>query len=250
MTDGLTEFYRENDYEVTADPQSGEVFSGYERTIEQHVREESKEADQQTEVDPHPDRTRETRSTGLSRMRLEWNPEDRQAVDSLHDVVDRRMLVLFGDAYRVMNELYDVVREPVHDGQGTVLKDEHGWTVWARDPLSGGFLEDYSLLTHAHQRHLLFQITTRLFDWEQTSQDLWGDSMFAKAQWETAIAQGFEGAKESGQRTVEDRTQYARRVSREERYFAIFQTLISRKADALVRSMERLSQRLKDVLSA
>lgn len=226
-----------------------DLFSGHERSTEVHVREEAKEAEQQTTVEVHDDRTREFTHTSLSRMRLDWSPEDRQAVDDLHDVVERRMLVLFGDAYRVINDLYEIVRQPMVDGDGVIQKDENGWTVWARDALTGSYLEDYSLLTSFQVKHMLFQITTRMFEWEQSAADLWGDSMFAKAQWETAIAQGFEGAKESGQRTVEDRTQYARRVSREERYFAIFQTLISRKADALVRSMERLGQRLKDVLS-
>lgn len=266
MTDDLTDFYRENEYEVRADPQPArlgdvfrpegqpenplaDVFSGWERSTEVHVREEAKEAEQQMEVEVHDDRTRENSHTSLSRMRLEWSAEDRQIVDDLHDVVDNQMLVLFGDAYRIMNDLYDAVREPVVDADGVIQKDENGWTVWSRDPVTGGYIEDYSLLTGKLQRHLLFQITTRLFEWEQTAVDRWGDSMFAKAAWEAQIAQGFEASKTAGNRTVEDRTQYARRVSREERYFAIFQTLVSRKAEALVRSMERLGQRLKDVLS-
>jgi hypothetical protein len=36
----------------------------------------------------------------------------------------------------------------------------------------------------------------------------------------------------------------------DERYFAIFESVLSRKADAIVRSMERLSQRLKDVMQS
>lgn len=253
MTDSLSdlgEVFRQA-YGMPEPPPNplADLFSGHDRSTEVHVREEAKEAEQQMEVEVHDDRTREVSSTSLSRMRLDWSPEDRQAVDDLHEVVERRMLALFGDAYRVINDLYEIVRQPVVDDDGVIQKDEYGWTVWDRDPLSGGYLENYALLTGSQVKHLLFQITTRLFEWEQTAADLWGDSMFAKAQWEAQIAQGFEASKTAGNRTVEDRTQYARRVSREERYFAIFQTLISRKADALVRSLERLGQRLKDVLS-
>lgn len=224
-------------------------FSTNDRTTEAFVREESAEADKGMVVEVHDDRTRENTTTSMSRMRTDWGEEDKFAVEGLHEVIENRMLVLFGDAYRIMNDLYDIVRAAETDDEGTVLVDGHGFPLWMRNA-SGGFVEDYSRLTSHDLRHLLFQITTRLFDWEQKRDALWGDSMFAKAQWEQALAASYEGAREAGVRTVEDRTQAARRVSREERLFAIFLAVLSRRADSLTRSMERLGQRLKDVVTA
>lgn len=234
-----------------SEPQGlAEGFSGHQRATEVLVREESAEAEQLATVEVHDDRTREVSAFSLSRMRMDWAPEDREAIEGLHEIVDRQMLVLFGDAYVAMNDLYTIVRFPQMDDDGTtfLMDPVSGFPIWQTRE-GGAYIEDYTLLTHADLKHFLFRVTIRLFDWEQKQADLWGDAMFAKAQWEQAIAHGFEQAHlASGRSTVEDRTQQARRVSREERLFSIFQTLLSKKADALVRSMERLSQRLKDVM--
>jgi hypothetical protein len=47
---------------------------------------------------------------------------------------------------------------------------------------------------------------------------------------------------------VEDRTQNGHLGAREERYLAIFLAARSRKAEALVKSMDRIGQRLKDTI--
>jgi hypothetical protein len=226
-----------------------EPFSGHDRATELFVREESGEADRPMEVEVHDDRTRELESTSMSRMRLDWAPGDQEAIEGLHEIVSNQMLVLFGSAYQIMNDIYWIVRTPQYE-DGTVLLDPvTGYPLWEVTE-SGGYLEDYSLLTNSMMKEFLFKITVRLFDWEQKQADLWGDSMFAKAQWEQAISRGFEQAHLApGRSTVEDRTQQARRVSREERLMAIFRTLMSKKADAVVRSTERLAQRLKDVVT-
>jgi hypothetical protein len=49
----------------------------------------------------------------------------------------------------------------------------------------------------------------------------------------------------SGKPTIDDRTQWGHQFSAEERYFAVFRSVLSRKADALVRSMERLRRMLE-----
>lgn len=198
------------------------------------------------EVDLHEDRTRENRTPGFSRMRTDWTGSDAIVVAQVTGIVDNRILMNFADAYSVMHELYEVVREPVTDAEGTILKDAHGFTIWRRNG-SGAYVEDYSRLTTKDRESLLFQITTRIFEWEQRAADAWGEAMFAKAQFEERFALTFASA--PGTRpTVDDRTQHARSEAREERYFAIFQSLYSRKAEAIVRSMTLLSQRLKDTL--
>lgn len=221
-----------------------------EKTSEQFVREESREADRTPEIDLHDDRTQEFSHLGLSRMRLSWRDEDAQAVAGLHQMIENVILEHFGSAYQIMNDLYEIVREPKFNPEtGVIETDEHGWTVWQRGE-SGTFVEDYSRLGSKEVKDFLFKITTRLFQWEQDAARLWGDSMFAKAVWEQALAQGYQDSRLQGARTVEDRTQAARVHAREDRLFGIFQSIISRRADAVVRSMQLLSQRLKDVLAA
>lgn len=211
------------------------------------VREASKEADDTAEVRVHNDETKETKTPGFSRMRTDWHGPDAAQVASLKGIVDGHILKLYADAFVIMNEVYDMVREPeVDEKTGVIQTDRHGFPIWQRHP-SGAYVEDFTVLTQRQKEDLLFRITTRLFDWKQTSADLWGEAMFAKAQWEEAMAIGFDSP--PGRLTVDDRTQKGRLASREERYFAIFLSLISRRADAVTGSMELLAQRLKDALS-
>lgn len=197
------------------------------------------------EVDIHPDRTRENRTPGFTRMRTEWRPEDAAHIQAIKEIVDNRVLQTFADAYQVMYELYGLVREPEYDPRtGEVLTDRHGLTIHKRSE-SGLPVEDYSRMTRDDKERILFMITTRLFAWEAQAADAWAEAMFAKAEWEERFSAEFVN---SNGKTVEDRTQGGRRNSLEERYFAIFQTTYSRKADAIVRTMTLLGQRLKDIL--
>src|SRR5690606_17125557 len=122
--------------------------------------------------------------------------------------------------------------------------DKFGFTIWHKTP-SGSYEEDWSRLTRKEKENLLFTITTRLFDWQQRAADAWGESMFAKAVWEERFARDFNAAMTG---TVEDRRAHGNREAADEKYFAIFVTLYSRKADAIVRTMELLAQRIKDSL--
>lgn len=219
------------------------------RSEDRVIREEADQAEQPMTVDPHDDRTHEFERVGLSRMRTEWSAEDGEAVAGIHAIVEREMLLRFAGAYQVMNEIFDIVREPHLLPGGEIATDTYGFTIWARTE-TGSYVEDYARLGHKEIEHFLFKITTQLFEWEQQAARLWGDAMFAKAVWEQALARGYRDARTSGARTVEDRIQAARLSSGDDRLFGIFRTLISRHAEALVRSMNLLGQRIKDVLSA
>lgn len=206
------------------------------------------EADQVAIAEVDPDRTQEMRTPGFSRMvtHTDWNSDDSLVVQQVRDIVDGRIMVRFVGAYEIMNDLYEIVREPEWDTKSGTTKTDHlGFTIWARTN-TGAYIEDYAKLTIRKREDLLFKITTQLFDWEQNAADAWGEAMFAKAQWEERFAISFQGP--GGRLTIEDRTQHGRLGSRDERYFAIFMSLYSKKADAIVRSMERLGQRLKDTL--
>lgn len=188
----------------------------------------------------------EFRTPGFSRMRTEWRREDHEVLISAQRIVDERIQAMFADAYQVMFEVYSIVRTAETDPvTGETVVDRFGFPVWKRLP-SGAWEEDFGRLTTLNKEHLMFLLTTHLWDWEQRAADVWGEAMFAKAQWAERHAIAYDSPK--GRLTIEDRTAKADADSAEERYFAIFFSLLSRRADAITRSMERLSQRIKDSL--
>lgn len=200
------------------------------------------------EVDMHDDRTRENRTPSFSRMRFDWNPHDRPIIDQIMKSADDRIAVEFTDVYRILNDVYNIVREQAHDPEtGAPLVDRFGFPVWAKNE-SDRYIEDWERLGHKDRENFLFMISTRLYEWEQKAADLWAEAMFAKAQWEERFALAFADDTLGGRKTDEAMTQRARSGSRDERYFALFEATVSRKADALVKSMDRLQQRLKDSL--
>lgn len=200
-----------------------------------------------TEQLPEESPTWQSRTPRFTRMRFDWpTREERQVMDRARIGVNTRIVNEFRDAYFILNAIYDVIREPELDVNGNVKVDQFGMTVWAKTP-TGFYIEDFTKLTRKQMEHFVGLITTRLFEWEQMAADLYAEALFAKAQFEERFAISFD-APLSG--TVDDRRASANRDAAEERYFAIFETHLSRRADAIVRSMDRLSQRLKDILSA
>lgn len=220
-----------------------------ERTADRVMREESAESDKVLEIDLHEDRTQEFVTHAENRLRYDWGDDFRDEIHGIHSVVERLLLENFSGAYQIMNELYEIVREPkVSEATGEIETDIYGFTIWAQNEY-GNYIEDYTRLGHKEVKDFLFKITTRLFQWEQDAARIHGDAMYAKALWERSFALGYTEARLNGGRTVEDRTQAGRVASLDDRFFGIFQSNLSRRADALVRSMNLLGQRLKDVLS-
>lgn len=197
------------------------------------------------------DETRKLKSPLLQRVRIDWNPDQQVIIQRVHATVDRRIVESFSEAYAIMYEIYELVRTPQTDVNGNVICDHHGMPVWKKNP-SGSYDEDWSNLTHRQRERFLFIISTRMFDWEQRAQEAWAEAMFAKGYWEQSFAEGFESLPSisATRPTVDDRTQRARRVSGEDYYFALVVTYFSRKADAIVRSLRGLEQRIKDIHTA
>lgn len=191
------------------------------------------------------EQNRKFRTPGFSRMRTDWRPDDQILMTKAKMAAEDRLLREFADAYRILNHIYDLVRTPDTDPRtGEVLKDLHGYTVWKKDEY-GQFIEDWTKLNNTQRDTILFTISTRLFEWEQLAADAWGEAMFAKGQWEENFSIGFEAPMQG---TVQDREAAGRIHSADERYFAIQLTFYSRKAEALVRTMSRLADRLRDTL--
>lgn len=191
------------------------------------------------------------REPRFSRMRFNWrDATQRQTVHEAHRMVDHTMVREFMDAYQIIDEIQHTVRIPIIDAEGNFVVDENGERQWERTP-GGRIIEDYSRLTRQQQEAFLGQITTRLFGWEQTAERMWMDAMMARGMFEEQFAISYDNLRGSeGRTTVDDRKAYGNMEASLDRYFAIFQTSLSRRAQALCRSMERIGQRLKDVLVA
>ncbi|THA72462.1 hypothetical protein E6R60_26385 [Streptomyces sp. A0642] len=209
----------------------------------------AREADEPADVDIDPDRTRETATTGFSRMRTDWRAGDAAEIDGIvqqaRGVIHRE----FPGIYLILNELWGLVRQPVlkDENTGEYVTDIFGWPEWVRLP-SGAYKEDYSRLTYREKDDFLLRITTGLLEWHQVATEKWLEAMLAKVRWEETMAEGFIAP--AGRVTVEERTQRGRAHATQDRYHAVFRTALSRSAEQLVRSVELIGQRLKDSLTA
>lgn len=191
------------------------------------------------------ERARKFRTTGFSRMRTDWQGDDKVTVNRVQLKVESTFQDLFGEAHVLLYEVYATVREVVLDNNDEPQLGQDGLPLWRRNS-TGSFVEDWTKLTGRERERFLFLITTQLFGWEQTAADIWGEAMFAKALWEDSFSIGYESLPGT-KPTIDDRTARARLESRDDKYFALYVSWLSRKADALVRTMTLLSQRLKDV---
>jgi hypothetical protein len=199
--------------------------------------------------DPPPDRTKNLTRTSFSRMRTTWQGEDAVRLEEVKYQAERLMRDQFKVALDLMDQLYETIRTPRTDDDGMPARGPGGRLLWVCDE-DGNPDDDWSRLTPQLRSRFLFAITTHLYEWEQHSVTLWGEAMFAKVQWEEKFAAGFlnlPGVSISGKPTEADRTQAGHRHSIDNRYFAVFQAILSRKADALVRSLTRLQRLLSDV---
>jgi hypothetical protein len=181
----------------------------------------------------------------FQRMRTDWNSKDREIIQSVRSAVDQQVFEDFKDAYALMYEIYNTVRVKKRDTNGSVVRDETGLPEWQQYS-DGSYIEEWDKIGRKERERFLYIIITRMFDWEQTAADIWGEAIFAKAQWEEAFATGFDSITDS-KATVDARTARANRVSADHRYLAVYKSYYSRKADAILRAMNGLSQRLKDV---
>ena len=187
------------------------------------------------------------RTPGFQRMRVDWRSRDRHVIYSAKDAVNDRLVKEFADAYRLIVQIYEIVRiQDVDTTTGELRTDASGRPIWKRNSL-GGIEEDFTKLTYREKENLLFAITTHLFEWQQLAADAWGEAMFAKGQWEERFSIG-QDAVMSG--TDQIRETAGKLDARDERYFAILMAMYSRKADALVRSLELISQRIKDSMTS
>lgn len=214
------------------------------------VEEANKSADEMTEpVDPNqiPEEREEWfRNPGFQRMKTSWEGEDKKQMDRVQYAIQKRVWDTFPEALAIMYDLYKIVREPeVDENTGEIRVDAFGQPVWRKDPFTNTYIEDWTVLTLRQKEDFLFRIATQLFEWEQRSADLWTEAMFSKGMFTERFAIEFDAPIHG---TIDDRNARGNKEAAEERYFALMNSAVSRKAEALVRSMDRLQTRLKDTL--
>lgn len=185
------------------------------------------------------DRKKTFDTPGFSRFRTSWG-EDASIVNRAKLHAAREIADVFPEALDIQIDLWFIIREVKLDSEGNPVEDEDGLPKWVEE--NGMPVEDFSRLTDTDRENFILRITMYLIEWGQRAEDLWMESMIAKGKWEERFSIGFGDA--TGIEAV--RTNEGKLNSREDRYFAIYKTAVSRKAQALVNSMELLNQRLKD----
>lgn len=219
----------------------------------ERVRAESEQPIEITKEEPlepetPPERTREMTHTSFSRARMTWLEDDQERLHEVLAVTDEIIAAEFRVAFTVLERLHRKVRSPLTDSDGVVQAYDDGSPKWELDEY-GVPVENWGLLdpdTRSKARHML---AIYLVEWEMRAADKWAEAMFAKVAWEERFAHGFTalpGIQITGKPTINDRTQWGHRLSVEERYFAVFCAALSKKADALVRSMIRLDRLLEN----
>jgi hypothetical protein len=215
------------------------------RQIERVLRDAEQPADATREgplaPDIPPDRSRQFRHVNLSRMRLAWGPEDAIRVEEIQQLARRQVETRFAVALDVRDRILLCVRIPLTE-DGEIVPGANGRPQWETHP-NGQPVEDWSRLTDEQREGFLFEIITHLFEWEQDAVNLWAEAMYAKVEWEQAFAGGYLAP--TGRLTIDDRSQMGHNSSAEQRYFAVFQSALSRRADAVVGSMKALARVLE-----
>lgn len=202
-------------------------------------------AEEPASSDPHPDRTHEMTRAGFSRMRTGWAGDDARMIAELEALSDKIIRSRFAAAFAIMEQVRYRVRVPAADRQtGQVLTYEDGTPQWEKDEW-GLPVEDWAGLRDSDRLNLIGMIHTHMFELELIKSGLWAEAMYAKGEWEEIFSRGYTALPDhvvSGKPTIEDRTHYAQRNAAQERYFALFKSSLSRKADGVVRTLAGLQR--------
>ena len=185
------------------------------------------------------------RSPGFAGLSLNWTRENNTVLARARALAQQWLDQNYGDVIRLMNELFDIVREKQTDpATGEVIVDAHGFAIWKTNKY-GRPIEDWGKLTKAQRDTFLLSIVTNLYQWRQRAADAWLEAMAAKAQWDEAYSGKFD---ELVSGTIEDREAHGKVESQEERMFAILLEYRRRLADALIKDMDQLVRTLENSL--
>lgn len=198
------------------------------------------------DVDLHEDRTQEMTRPNFSRLRTDWEGEDKQNIEVALGTAQGRLMQEYSGLYAIMLDLYDIIREPEADSNGEIRKDIFGNTVHCKGA-DGRYIEDWRRLSQWDKEQFILRITSGMFAWKSKAEDLRFQAMKSKADYEYEFAEAYTRAT---LKTDSQRENHARQKANELRQFGIWETYYSRKVDALIDSALLFCQRLKDLLGA
>lgn len=225
-------------YETTT-RKSG-LTSGHEEAAEESKKLFEQDIEQATAPIEDESSVRKFRTPGFHRMKVDFSEEERIVVQSQIERAEDWLRRDFPEAFHILQQVYEIVRNQVII-EGEALLDKRGEPVWSKTT-TGHIYEDYSRLTMKQRESFLFQITTWLFVWEQMASNVWTEAMFARVAWEEKHAIDYDAPRN---KTMGERDALAKKGAIDERYFAVFLAGYSRKAEALVRTMRTMAQRME-----
>lgn len=210
--------------------------------------ESAKEITQEDDKNPHnePDieHTRKFRTPGFYRMRATFDSEDLIFMQRIMDWAKKQLERDFPEIYGLLRKIDVLCAFPERDEAGNIIWDDdaHDLPKWQRNEL-GLVRHDWSKLTTREREDILYDITLNLSTWEQRAVDAWQMAMNAKIVWEERYAIKYDEPKG---KTMGERDAIGRNGAIDERYQAVQLSAYSRRADALVNSMKRLSDMLEN----
>ena len=186
---------------------------------------------------------RKWRTPGFQRMRFDWDDEADIQVTAALRKLDEDLKEDFPEVFELLDSIRDLIREKVVDpATGEIMLGEDGKPLWLKTS-TGHYVEDYTKLTLRVRENLLFKITFLLPKWDQLSQNIWLESMFARVAWEERYAIAYNGPYG---KTMGEREAAGKRDAIDERYFAVILAAYSRKSASLVYEVRQIASRLEN----
>lgn len=183
---------------------------------------------------------------GFQRMKMDLQGSERDVLNSMMTNMERLIHEEFAEEFAIMNDLYWEVRTPVTDDTGEIQYNTWGFPEYEKNP-DGSYVEDWSRLTQKEIKHFIFRIINSTFAGEQKSANAWGRALLAKTRYEEAFAVDFDNHSDP-KATVEARRAHAESKAIDYKYYAVLQTWYSRKAEGIIKRLDALHQRMKDML--
>jgi len=194
--------------------------------------------------------TEETKDVKYERYRLthtklkpEWRPEDKSAVEQLKSAAELVVNDIFGASFAILDELYSSVRVPVLTKYETPALDAKNRIIWQRDE-SGEYLEDWRKLDGYDIERALVRLQNLRLETSQRVQELFLETLMAKYslqdEWHAAYEAPVQG-------TNPQREAVANRRAKNDRYNYLFRFWIYSNASVFEREIKDTSRLLERI---
>lgn len=178
-----------------------------------------------------------------TKLKPEWRPEDKSAVEQLKAAADLVVSDIFGASFAILDELFCSVRVPVLTKYDVPAKDPGGRIIWQRTP-AGDYIEDWRKLDGYDIERALVRLQNLRIETSKRVQNLFLETMFAKNtlqdEWHAAYEAPVQG-------TNPQREAVANRRSKDDRYNYLFRFWIYSNASVFEREIKDTSRLLERI---